>query len=47
MKMNAVLVHFVTNSLNVKMLLQIFHVNAIVDMMEMERIAKVNFDFVC
>ena len=39
--MNVVLVHFVTNSLDVKILLQIFHANAIVDMMEMERIAKV------
>ena len=39
--MNVVLVHSVMNSQAVKILFQTLHVNATVDTLEMERIAKV------
>lgn len=39
--MNVVLVHSVITSQAVKILLQTLHVNATVDILEMERIAKV------
>ena len=42
MKMNVVLIHLVTKSLSVKILLGALRVIAIQDILEMERIVKVN-----